>query len=406
MKIVVTGNIGCGKSTLVRKLLEKLPDYQHFDFDKAVHQLYGNAEYLAEVKAAFGTTERAALSDLVFGDEVKKRDLEQISVKYLTGALTEALQSKDIIVEFPLLCEIGWHIGEFDTVIVATCNEVLQLERIKMRDGFSEAKIEAIRGSQASAQLKCAFADIVFDTGLTQEAQDEAISNIIDDVVRRDFFSSSLERRCLSEFGSPAIWEEISFAYTQHPRKYHTLEHLEAMFAHYDSLPTLENATAVRWAIWFHDFVYKTDEAYSNNESASASEMFRLIRKHARHLLGKVEAGNVCMTLAGELILATKSHKPPTFYFGTRKAALEDCKRFLDIDLAILGKSEEVVKVFDDNIRQEFMRYSDSDFSQGRVAALTSFLERETIYYSKEFANLEQPARENLRKIIAHWKGI
>lgn len=403
MKIAVTGNIGCGKSTFVKLLLDLMPDYRHFDFDGAVHELYEDPEFLRSVESLFGTSERKAVSDIVFHDADKKAALERLSAGHLRPRLNGYLRMDKVLVEFPLLFESGWNLKDFDLIVTVDCSADTQIARIKARNGFSDEKIAAIRASQCDSALKAALADVL----ISSECSLDELSNrarALTQTIRK----GDLRQRCLNEFGSEALWSAIEGAYSQAPRKYHTLQHLHAMFLHYDKVASqLKHPRAVRWAIWFHDFVYQTKAPmYSANELLSAQAMFRLIREHCPDYLAYVERNAPCITLAAEMIVATKEHRPTAAYFGTRAEAEADCRVFLDIDLIILSKPEHVVNAFDEAVRSEFWMYSDVEFAAGRIQALTSFLNREQIYFSPEFQNAEQAARNNLRMLINRWEQV
>ena len=47
MRIVVTGNIGCGKSTVCQALVGRLPGYDFVSVDDLARGLYQNEAYLS-----------------------------------------------------------------------------------------------------------------------------------------------------------------------------------------------------------------------------------------------------------------------------------------------------------------------------------------------------------------------
>ena len=91
----------------------------------------------------------------------------------------------------------------------------------------------------------------------------------------------SLESECRKDFASPAVWERIRLAYSEPHRRYHTLAHLQAMFGHHaDMAAQLTYPRAVRWAIWFHDYVYHTEaDRYPLNETLSASALAGVLQQ-------------------------------------------------------------------------------------------------------------------------------
>ena len=64
-------------------------------------------------------------------------------------------------------------------------------------------------------------------------------------------------------------WTELERRHTEPQRHYHTLEHLEAMFRHWDAhRDALRDPEAVALAIFFHDIVYQPGRADNEAESA------------------------------------------------------------------------------------------------------------------------------------------
>lgn len=98
-------------------------------------------------------------------------------------------------------------------------------------------------------------------------------------------------------------------------------------------------------------------------------------------------------------ILQTKSHSlSHSDLTGT------DCDEslFLDLDLSILGAEAHVYEQYSHNIRREYNFYELQAYRIGRSKILSSFLERQRIYYSSFFHNLfEVQARANLSHELA-----
>ena len=78
MKVIgLTGNIGCGKSTVASRLREK--GVAVIDLDSVARQIRNNdAEARRRIEARFGTIEAGKLALIVFGDPAALRDLEAI----------------------------------------------------------------------------------------------------------------------------------------------------------------------------------------------------------------------------------------------------------------------------------------------------------------------------------------
>jgi len=218
----------------------------------------------------------------------------------------------------------------------------------------------------------------------------------------------SLESECFKDFANPAVWVRIQQAYSEAHRSYHTLAHLQAMFGHFaDVAPQLVYPQAVRWAIWFHDYVYHTAaDRYPLNETLSASALAGVLQQDCPVLATRTENGVPCLALASAMILATRRHHPDMDGFDNHPDACADCGALLDLDLAILAQPREQVLAFDAGVRAEFAQYADADFAAGRIQALQGFLARERIFHSTAFAPKESLARENLAMLIACWAPL
>ena len=75
--VVITGSIGCGKSSVCKILSQK--GYEVIDADKIARELFETSK--EEIKNIFGdeaANDRKILAGIVFEDEVKRKQLEQI----------------------------------------------------------------------------------------------------------------------------------------------------------------------------------------------------------------------------------------------------------------------------------------------------------------------------------------
>jgi predicted metal-dependent HD superfamily phosphohydrolase len=221
------------------------------------------------------------------------------------------------------------------------------------------------------------------------------------------FLHDVLKDRFIAEFNSLPMWLTLEAAYTAAPRRYHTLNHISAMLQHFDRLPPQKHARAILCAIWFHDLVYDTSaQGYGNNEALSAQAMVHLIRAHAAHYVTIQESGQSVLSLAAEMILATKGHLAASPYFENCPSALAACHLFLDLDLSILAQPAAVADAFDAGVRHEFSQYGDTEFARGRVAALSHFLARDRIFFSAQWREYEGAARATLMRLISHWSAL
>lgn len=171
MLVGLTGGIGSGKS-LVAELLAA-HGATIIDADVLAREVVApRTPGLAAVRERFGagvlradgSLDRGTLGRIVFGDPVARRDLEAIihpAVRARAAALTAAAPEGAVVVQvIPLLVETGQQ-GNFDQVVVVDVDPEVQLSRIMLRDGLSEAEAQARLRAQASREARLAAAHVV-----------------------------------------------------------------------------------------------------------------------------------------------------------------------------------------------------------------------------------------------------
>lgn len=169
-----------------------------------------------------------------------------------------------------------------------------------------------------------------------------------------------------------AVLDDLLTRHAEPQRYYHNLAHLEHLFTLLPAQPHLE------FAIWFHDAVY--DPTRTDNEAQSA-----LLAEQSLKRLG-VEP--LLTQVVTAIILATQNHRS-----DDPEAAL-----FLDADRSILGANPKTYTAYAQAIRHEYAWVPEALFRERRAQVIQQFLSRERIYQTPGFAQLEQPARENLQR--------
>ena len=179
-------------------------------------------------------------------------------------------------------------------------------------------------------------------------------------------------------------FQALKEKYSEKGRVYHNLSHVKTLLNLFESLHNkIQDHNALRFAIWFHDVIYDTTR--SDNEEESA--------RLATEILLKLDVNTETIEFVRGLILATKNHNGKNLPY--------DAKLFLDMDLAILGTSEEVYKEYSKAIREEYSWASESMYRNGRKKILKSFIQREKIYLTDEMeVRYEIKARENINNEI------
>ena len=180
-----------------------------------------------------------------------------------------------------------------------------------------------------------------------------------------------------------AVYRELVGSYSEPHRYYHTVDHIVDCLEQFDQVHVAaESREEVELALWFHDAIYKP--VSSKNEIESAEWAVDFVRS-----VGAPEAK--CDRVYGH-ILATKHEAQPTD---------ADSTMLVDIDLSILGRAPEAYDRFEENVRKEYKWVPWSLYRRKRREILSSFLERDNIYFTDHFRDkYEQTARRNLEKTI------
>jgi predicted metal-dependent HD superfamily phosphohydrolase len=169
-------------------------------------------------------------------------------------------------------------------------------------------------------------------------------------------------------------FDEVQEHYAEPSRFYHTLDHIQSVLETVESLGGhSRNVNAVRLAAWLHDVVY--DSRASDNEERSAAYAERLCEKLS------IPEGR----LVADLIVATKTHDA---------GGDADAHVLIDADLAILGTSESLYRIYARQIRQEYAWVPEPEYRMGRRRVLQHFLDRPRIFHF--LCSLEAPARRNI----------
>lgn len=187
----LTGGIACGKSSVLQILAEK--QIPCLSADAVVHDLLkNNTEVKTQILNAFGedvlqdgVIDRKKLGQKVFGNREKLNLLEAIlHPKVKSGFEQWKEQNKDyslLVYEIPLLFEKNRE-KDFDGILCISCNENIQRNRIKERDGLSEEEIKNRLDSQMPLEKKEEKSDFVIynnsDIGQLKKAVEEVLKEL------------------------------------------------------------------------------------------------------------------------------------------------------------------------------------------------------------------------------------
>ena len=185
----------------------------------------------------------------------------------------------------------------------------------------------------------------------------------------------------------PTLLAKLRERHAGPQRHYHDWSHVEALLGHAGKLgDAIHDGDAVLYAILFHDAVY--DPRAKDNE-----------RDSARLLLDETPPiAPASLDLAHRMILATEGHVMP----DASGQDAQDIAHFLDMDLAILGASDERFDIYEDQIRREYAHVPEDAFRKGRAGVLRGFAARERLFFSQwGLDRFEARARNNLARSLA-----
>jgi dephospho-CoA kinase len=189
--IGLTGGIASGKSTVSKLLIQK--GFTVVDADEAARKVVEPGEpALGKIIEIFGksilypdgTLNRAALGDIIFHDEERRKELNSIvhpAVRaHMLDEKDEAFKSgkKTVIMDIPLLYEsnLSWMV---DKTIVVYVDRETQLTRLMKRNSLQEAEAIVRIESQMSLEEKKGLAETVLDNRGTIEYTEEQLDELI-----------------------------------------------------------------------------------------------------------------------------------------------------------------------------------------------------------------------------------
>lgn len=190
LKVGLTGSIGCGKSSL-SNILKKY-DIPIIDADIKGREIYENKELLRDIEKNFGssvinkdgTLNRKNLGKIVFNDDYKLEKLNSLTHPVIQNMIKDDLNKyekfgkKIAVVDAALLIEAGF-MNILDTLVVVTCSEEVQLQRVVLRDNCSEEDAMGRIKSQMPQDEKVKYAEFVVDNSGTIEQLEKEAEKLI-----------------------------------------------------------------------------------------------------------------------------------------------------------------------------------------------------------------------------------
>ncbi len=201
--IGLTGNIGCGKSTVLAMLAAR--GAHVIDADQVTRQIMdvGQPAYQRIVErfgpgilqSPNGPIDRPALGHIVFSDPELLKMLEGIVHPATRVAIYDWLRERNTaaasgrqrevaIVDAIRLIEAGYP-AFCDAVWVVICDEEQQLQRLIQSRGMSEADARPRIAAQPPQHEKVAVADVVIDNSGTLEQTEQQVETAWREVQKR-----------------------------------------------------------------------------------------------------------------------------------------------------------------------------------------------------------------------------
>lgn len=147
MRIVITGGIGSGKTTLIKYLQDEvLPTYKYISVDQIVAELYQNEDIKNTLFNYFNTFDRKEIRDIVINDSTAMDKLQTFLNPFIFKYILETIEQFDnLIIEFPLYNQFKHNIENYiDHVIYIKCTTFSQETRTQHRDNIDKSTLNKI----------------------------------------------------------------------------------------------------------------------------------------------------------------------------------------------------------------------------------------------------------------------
>jgi dephospho-CoA kinase len=184
MIIGITGNLGSGKSTIVK--LFKEHGFKIISADKIGHKEINKIS--DELKRKFGKKiffkgriDRKRLGKLVFSDKRKLKMLQKITWPLIIRKIKEEIKKndgRDIVIESALIIESGLK-NLVDRLVLVKIDKDVQLKRLLKRNRYTEEEIRNILKLQLRQEEKIKYVDYVVDNSEDVENTKSQIVKLI-----------------------------------------------------------------------------------------------------------------------------------------------------------------------------------------------------------------------------------
>ena len=185
------------------------------------------------------------------------------------------------------------------------------------------------------------------------------------------------------------LWQDIAIRYNENQRAYHSLQHIEQLFAQFKQIKhVLNEPHIIALALFYHDVIYAPTRA--DNELKSAEYAVEALRPYF--------SAAQCQYIYA-LIMMTANHKLAECSNAQKNF---DAAYLLDMDLSILGAPWSEYQVYAQAVRQEYVHVAKENYRVGRIAVLEKLLAHSSLYMTEYYhKRLEEQARKNIKREIS-----
>jgi dephospho-CoA kinase len=192
--IGILGGIGSGKSTVAAEFAKL--GCKVIDADRIAHELLDEPTVKDRITNLFGRAvinssgkiDREKLASVAFADVQMLEALNKIIHPYVLKQTQELIekfncqnQVKAIVLDMPLLVEVGWH-KKCDKLIFVNSEKKLRLQRAK-KMGFNENQVKIRENFQISLDNKANLADNTIENNSDFSAIAKQVTDIFSYIV-------------------------------------------------------------------------------------------------------------------------------------------------------------------------------------------------------------------------------
>ena len=186
----LTGNIGCGKSSVSTIFMEN--NIKVVDADIVARQIFDDKNLLNEVFSTFGKSirnqdgslNRRTLGNIVFNDDEKLILLNNLTHPKIKQKILSKVEEyknqgeKIVVIDAALLIEDDY-IPYIQKLILITCRKEIQINRIIARDNCTKEEAISRINSQMSQEERVKFADYIIDNSNSFEELQKKVLELI-----------------------------------------------------------------------------------------------------------------------------------------------------------------------------------------------------------------------------------